>query len=209
MTLSQEDQDRVRAEETLRLEVQEQIRGQRERSGREQVWSFLNSSFGIWLLSSVVLAFVVNIYSYQQRLGAAEKAKIEITRRADIEVSRRLRDLAHEITRVRKNSFDPARFFEATSMLREPDHRVFVQFKERKLSSVLWELGDSVSAAEIKSVNQAFKAALQIEELAHESPTGLDKDGVKSRVDAIEAELCSGLADPRWTRGRGFVAKCE
>lgn len=58
--LEQSEKDRIFCEETYRLEVRRQIAG----DGKEDnAWTFINSPFFLWLLSSVVLGLITFLYT--------------------------------------------------------------------------------------------------------------------------------------------------
>ena len=73
--LTPEERARIRQEEVLRAEIRKELapaspppspQGWQEKWW----WKILNSTFGIWLLSSVVVAGVVNYYNTKQMLVA-------------------------------------------------------------------------------------------------------------------------------------------
>jgi len=51
--LNEDQKERIREEEQFRFETQNKLK-----SNKNKLWSFLNSNFGIWLLSSVVLGLI-------------------------------------------------------------------------------------------------------------------------------------------------------
>lgn len=87
--LTDEEKKRINAEEVFRKEVQDSLK--KEKEGK--IWQFLNSSFGIWLLSSVVLGLVT--FSYQQYEDTSTETKQEKKEIAalDAEIGGRLRYL--------------------------------------------------------------------------------------------------------------------
>ena len=59
--LSKEDKDRIREEEIYRQEIRAEIEQKKERErekskyGRKKLWAFLNTAFGIWLLTTFIV----------------------------------------------------------------------------------------------------------------------------------------------------------
>lgn len=51
MSLTEEEKERIRHEEIFRAEIRESIENDSP-SPKKKTWKFLNSPFGVWLLSS-------------------------------------------------------------------------------------------------------------------------------------------------------------
>jgi len=58
--LTPEEKDKINAEEIFRSETRKHY----ESRNKSKLWTFLNSGFGLWFLSSIVLGFVV--WAYQR-----------------------------------------------------------------------------------------------------------------------------------------------
>ena len=93
-----EDKSRIRLEEQFRLEIRRQFEeGSRHPS---QLWTFLNSTFGLWLMSAILVTWAGTIYTQSQNKRAevekrqeAEKAEAqrnkELVERLDLEIAYR------------------------------------------------------------------------------------------------------------------------
>ncbi len=90
--LTEREKGKIRAEETFRFELHKQLKAKTNsgRSKRERVWSVLNSSFILWILSSVVLSSLTAGYTFysNRRAKAEERSKLEY--RLNTEISYRI-----------------------------------------------------------------------------------------------------------------------
>jgi hypothetical protein len=85
--LTEEERQRIRLEEQYRLEIRKQIEQEKPKSSR--LWTFLNSTFGLWLLSAVVITWAGTLYtqSVSRRIEAQkvqDTAKAEIAKNKDL-----------------------------------------------------------------------------------------------------------------------------
>lgn len=103
--ISEEDKARIRSEEFFRSELRKELvpppTAAARRSTRETVWTFLNSSFGLWFLSAVLVSGLGALYTNhqnrlqdetKQREAAATEAERqkELYERLTLEISFRL-----------------------------------------------------------------------------------------------------------------------
>jgi hypothetical protein len=145
--LRREDIRRICADEVLRARVRHKIQAS-QRSKKLGLWTFLNSSFGIFLMSSIGLSGLTFVFSswYQGRERAKETK--ENTSRLDAEITYRLRFLDV----LRKPQFSYTEVYSARSAL-TGDHAddptvgrideftpIFSEFRGRTLASLIWEL---------------------------------------------------------------------
>jgi hypothetical protein len=83
--LSKEEKLRIQLEETYRNEVKKNLENNKRKSFGEKTWSFLNSTLGLWFLSTCVVGLITFLYTKQQEEDRAVAAKKQI----DIEHARR------------------------------------------------------------------------------------------------------------------------
>src|SRR5579863_992777 len=89
--LAEDDKARIRAEEAFRLEVRQELESSAPPPARRQrLGAWLNSSFGLWVLSSIVLTGLTTAYTYYQNERGERNKKTETERRLDIEISSRM-----------------------------------------------------------------------------------------------------------------------
>lgn len=80
--LNHEDAHRIEVEEHLRFAIRQDLEARsRDRRPRAAVWRFLNSAFGLFVCSSVVLAGIARLHAYYQQREdqrAADQAETAI-----------------------------------------------------------------------------------------------------------------------------------
>jgi hypothetical protein len=76
--LSEFEKLKIRSEEIYRKEVSTILNAKEDSSSRKSLWLFLNSTFGIWFLSTCIIGSISFFYSQQQN-----KAQAKITMTAD------------------------------------------------------------------------------------------------------------------------------
>ena len=138
--LTPEEIARIRQEEVLRAEIRKELTPPAQTNGgrwRQKVWKFLNSTLGIWFLSTVVVAGLVHFYNSQQaahqereaerKEAAAESRRTQDVReRLNIEISFRLSSTITRLKAVSKKCADPPEdkcqraIIEALDPLRKP-----------------------------------------------------------------------------------------
>jgi hypothetical protein len=85
--LTDAEKKKITEEEIFRKEVQDSLKTEKEGT----IWKFLNSSFGIWLLSSVVLGLITFAYTtYEKNETESKQDSKEITA-LDAEIGGRLK----------------------------------------------------------------------------------------------------------------------
>lgn len=91
--LPKKQRDRIRAEEIYRAELRKELEQQQPaKSLGSQLWAVANSSFGIWLLSTVVLGLMVWSWTRIQEHRAEKKIAHEKRVKLTFEVYRDLWD---------------------------------------------------------------------------------------------------------------------
>jgi hypothetical protein len=167
------DQLRIREEEMLRFEIRRELAGAEKKAASKPTswWGFLNSTFGVWLLTSVVVGGAS--FSYRLFSTAIDRSRqnSDAIQRLDTEIAGRLQEWYQlgDLAAVR-NAFDNARFVEYYQLLVTAPERqkseneipgVFTEYGQRSLMSLLAELHVRVSDAErsdIARVSQALVA---------------------------------------------------
>jgi hypothetical protein len=96
--LNKDQMELIREEEVFREEVRKDIEKKRSSvSRRGKLWSFLNSSFGIWLLSSVVLGSLGFLYGYIQDTWRVKRDAQERVSRLRFEIPTHGLDFLHSL----------------------------------------------------------------------------------------------------------------
>ncbi len=79
--LTVEDIGRITEEERLRKELREAFDGNAKKESQSWLWKFVNSAFGLFLFSSVILAGITGLYTrLQAHLRDVEQRNLEVLR---------------------------------------------------------------------------------------------------------------------------------
>ena len=96
--LADNEKQKIKLEEEYRLEIRRQLQEKPEKkSGRSQFWAFLNSSFGLWLLSAVFITGIGAIYTRYQNAREQDSKKKELIERLDFEISFRYSQVLNQL----------------------------------------------------------------------------------------------------------------
>jgi hypothetical protein len=138
LELSPEEREHIRAEEIFRAEVRRDLEEQRKpKRLRASMWNFVNTSFGIWLLSSVGLASIVWGWTLSQESRQAEKADKERFARVNYEVYRDFWAFYGLI----ENSWNYDQYTEAHRKTLERPEYILSDFKDNTMEQLLWIMG--------------------------------------------------------------------
>jgi hypothetical protein len=81
-------QAEIRLEEIYRQEIRASLES--DTASRSYLWRFLNSTFGIWLLSAIFISAAGAVYTAWRQASAAEQSRQARIERLDTEISYRL-----------------------------------------------------------------------------------------------------------------------
>ena len=135
--LSDAEQKRIREEELFRREVQKKLDNDSVSFPGRRLWGFVNSSFGLWLLSSVVLGALAFLYGYVQDIRHAKREAAERVARLKFEIKSHGWDFFHSIEFARDYVAYSAAFSE---YLQRPKNKL-ADFKDATMDQLLWEYG--------------------------------------------------------------------
>jgi hypothetical protein len=186
--LTPEDQTRIRKEEIFRAEVRERLAADAAR-GASRLWKFVNTSFGVWFLSAVVLGGLSWLLS--ERHLAIERHNA--VRRATWEIySDALQFEAAIASAWSRFAYETA----FATKLQRPESRLYEQ-KTFGLDWLTFQVEDLGSCEEAKAAAAARDAAARIWAILERQFGKLDNDwwwtpldaDQKTRLDdAIKAE---------------------
>jgi hypothetical protein len=186
----------------------------------EKIWVALNSSFGLWVLSSVVLAWITKAYSNRETRKAETLKKAEAAQRVDTEIAHRLAmaiaGARVDESRVESGSTNPKNIYInyydylenyfIQNDTKGRDFSAFPEFRERSFRSLILELRTLVDAntgADLKIALDAF------EELAEWGDLGSEDSSREACLEALVKvrELLEKRAvRPRWRTLVDFLA---
>lgn len=205
--LTIEEMEKIKSEEIYRDEIRKKLSENKDSSFSKKSWRFLNSSFGIWLLSTVIVGLIVYFYNMnklQNEISVNEAATIH---KLETESSHRLQQFTftlskHESTEIYDNKdklaymIDGILFNSTTHTPIRPAY-IFPEFKERTMSSLLYEIGrlksDQTEASTItaarKIIREMQNCLLEIEAPPKED-FALSRETLKSKLtgDVTEDE---------------------
>lgn len=212
--VSDEQRLQIRAEEVFRQEVRHALEQQKAPpSARTKAWAILNSSFVLWLLSSVLVSGLTAAYARYQDARAARAQQQDLVRRLDTEIGNRIyhtrvglevdRDNvergAYELT-VRDVYARLGGYLNNTAEGGNQDYSVFPEHRSRNFPSLLIELTSLVAADELGEVAAALAAYQQIAKTSSDYTL----DSLAAREDQLKAIaaaavlLAEGIERPRW-----------
>lgn len=137
--LTEEEKRRIREEEIFRQEVRLSLE-KRTKSKWAKFWAFLNTSFGIWLLSTVAVGLITWGYTQWEENHTKSIENRQLIRKIDLEIAARLSYFEPKLTSA-KNIWDYSMALAALDNPLTPTGvpiGVFPEFKQRNLRSLLF-----------------------------------------------------------------------
>lgn len=134
--LSEDQMKVIREEEIFREEVRKNIEKKREsESQKGGLWRFVNSSFGLWLLSSVVLSFLGFSYGYVQDQRRTKRDAQERISKLQYEIAAHGSDFLNSL-QFAQNYTDYSNQF--VEHLQRPKYKLS-EFKDATMDQLVWE----------------------------------------------------------------------
>ncbi len=187
--LTEEEKARIRAEEVFRREVHKNLEATKPLlSGRQKLWSWLNSAFGLWLLSSVVLTGLTTAYTSYRNQREQQLKKEEIEKHLDTEIGGRmleaLKGLAIFLASIRNGKLGaPKDIYGAVvqyldnSYIYDSDNRqdlsIYPEFRKQNFQSLLIELS-SLGDTDRAQAREAFDDYIRLKDLASKDDNAHD-----------------------------------
>lgn len=167
--LSEEEKAKIKAEEIFRQAVRAELERQRQpekESSSKKLWRVLNSSFGLWFLSTIVLGIVVTGYTkWQEKLWAAKRDQQTIMQ-IDIEVALRLNHFRSTIN----NSVSQKQFVAALAALEKSSNDLFSiysfpEYERRSVQALLIELELFVPIDQKAEIKNALRGMHELKKI--------------------------------------------
>lgn len=136
-------------------EIRSQLEQQKKVSSYKQnLWLFLNSTFGLWFLSTITVGFITWSYTQWQLSQSKFSEKIERIRKIDTEIAHRLDYFYSDL----KNTRTISDYYRAVSYLgKTAPLVVYLEFEQRSLSSLLLELSYLVPKDKMNDLKSMVK----------------------------------------------------
>lgn len=156
--LSEQDKQRILLEETYRDEVRRSLSPSQKQTGLKRVWGFLNSQFGMWFISAVIMGLVTNYYARIVATAQSEAVREQRVRDLDLEISERLDSV--NIIRwgdriLDKNGF-PTDLVDRVLLPPGEKNTIVYDLRNRTLRSLLFELKGFVLEIEKEKIAEAL-----------------------------------------------------
>ncbi len=201
----------IEEEEAFRLEVSRKLCTGNTRSKGSQIWAVLNSSFVLWLLSSVIVSGITATYAiYQQRQKDASRVE-ETRRKLDTEILSRidqalagLKITAHEVSsmdygarEIYENVFNVLdNSYLASKPENSRDLSVIPEFRTRTFRSLVWELRSVVEQSEASELDAVLSVYEELADLA-----SVDSPGAPNvAIEKSQGLLKRCVEVSRWKR---------
>lgn len=206
----------IRAEEIFRLEVRRELEAaERPPSVWQRSWELLNSSFVLWLLSSVVLAGAGALYTEHQNNHNEDLRKMLIREHLNTEIGNRLAEalsgLRTDINDIKHGTSykeqDMANFtveyldnFFVTDATNPRDFSAYPEYRNRSFRSLAIELSSVADEADLASLRDAMGAYEEMRDIA--SAAGASQ--IPAQADSLAAAekleklLNDRVAKPQW-----------
>ena len=223
--LTDDDKQRIRAEEIFRDEVRHELKKPKKTSAK--LWQFFNSALGIFTLSSIGLSGFTFVFTECHNAAVAATTREEEVRKLNIEIGYRVAYLK-PLSQAEFNYIDihNARAATVGSPQSEEDvgrvdfvNPIFPEYKERTLASLLWELkkltkedGDAVVAA--FNAAEALPTFIADEERTMDlvKPVGENSSVWRFKrglAERYEKEVITPFKQPKWDTGLSLLGSSE
>ena len=174
--LSRRDKQRIHSEEIYRNEIRQQLDKKEKPSAKTKLWTFLNSTFGLWLLSTVAVGFITWSYTEWTKNKTEKSGKAELIRKLDSEITGRISFLEASLN---KNDIVLGVFFDSLYKFfnRNKDSNedtVFEEFNNRNMRSLLIELSQIVPESEKPEIYKAIEGVDKI--VPYRTPIAKDNE---------------------------------
>lgn len=159
-------EERIRLEEITRHKVQKEL-------NKFTLWNFLNSSFGLWVLSTFILGLFTYGYHRYQELNIhkieADRLEIELRHRLTL-FNKSIKTLSKEINEV-DNETDPWGLKFASKLryhyqyVQKPESAFFSNYANDNVQSLFIGLQDKLRDADVKKSASINDCLIQLKEI--------------------------------------------
>jgi hypothetical protein len=203
------DKERIREEESFRIEVRKLLAPpEKESKGGGGSWKFLNSPFALWLLSSVLITGGTAFVTWYLNNRSLERERAQNVRKLTIEAGYRIErlesflkllsedygtnpnpDAVHKVVGEQQmNGF-------REGLLLVDKQGVFKELSDRPLLSLIWELQSLVDVNKKADVDAAFRGAKTLQDLRWrwDEENEVPKPEFLKMLERLDKEVLTGL----------------
>lgn len=145
--LTEDEKKHFKEEEVFRYEVRKSLEKKEKKPFWPRLWELMNSAFGLWLLSTVVVGLVASSYGDLKAKNEINAKNTETRRKLETEVSSRLQIFRASLLGFSTEQYFQFKYTQLATMVdgtsaQDKDRPLFVfpDFKDRTLQSLLFEL---------------------------------------------------------------------
>jgi hypothetical protein len=170
------EKERIRQEEIFRQEIRTEL--EKKGVSGKGLWKFVNSAFGLWLLSSVVIAGFTFLYSAWDKNEQEKRSQRSERRRIETEVQARINQ-----ARNLQSGASNEQFWVALLLLQQPMHHEFSiatmpEYEKSSLLALLYRLQDLVPQASRQKLSSAQQRARILSDLFVSKVGSIDRGAV-------------------------------
>lgn len=158
-------------------------------AGDSPLWTFLNSSFVLWFLTSVVVAGITAAYAKYQKSQTEHTKKTTARDHLNTEISSRIANAVVALRLEHKRVTNGTKYWASVmymEALRYLDNRItddngkpldfsiYPEYRGRRFRSLIVELGAVAEASMLAALREAQASYTRLEELADVTPLGED-----------------------------------
>lgn len=215
--LDDTEREKIELEERYRFEIRNKLDENIKKESPSRFWAFVNSSFGLWLLSAIFISGVGTVYTQMQNsrverlkkeetLHAEELKTKELIGRLDLEIGYRLSQVQ---IRLYSLGGEPATKFIGdviNSLSRPPQGEFFPlypEFSNFSLLALIAELRRHVPDAEREELAQVLADLTGVNVL-------IEVKGVnRSSAKQIASLILEKFRLERWRNTRFYFLECQ
>jgi hypothetical protein len=225
--LTNDDKEKIKLEELYRIEICQQLK---EKSHpRSRVWLFLNSTFGLWLLSAILVTWAGMLYTQSQNRRsealrkqeterAEELKQRELVERLDLEIGYRFSQFQIHLTSL-VNRWGPSNHpFPFQPGKGEKDVKDIIDSLSRPASNMCPPLYEEFESLSTLALIAELRRHVQPQERNELDKVIADLSGVYIFLDVSKVKLSDvygvgsavfdGLTLQRWRQGRFYFSDC-
>jgi hypothetical protein len=177
-----------------------------------KIWAFLNSSFGVWLLSSVVLAWITKTYATWQAHRSAAQTRSTTMQRLDTEIAFRLAsaiDTLRIATLATENRYGGPKYVyldvyncRENYYIHQPsnprDFSLYPEYRERTFRALLLELRAVIPEAQIADLKAVLDAYEEISDIADTGSADPSSQASSAAVTTVRTLIQTQMVRSRW-----------
>jgi hypothetical protein len=199
--LSPEEKAKITAEERYRIALRKELDPPKEKNKK---WEFLNSTFGIWLFSSIVLGLITWGYTTWTDSRKAKEQKKEAINQIDVEITYRILDFETGLAKAQSfGGYASAVYVFLSPPAQSPQSisDKYSGINTRSLLIQLINLSDEDSKQQIrqalKGVNEISKIFVDHAKIRSDDSLPLSTDDIRIKEEIINI-INSDIKISRW-----------